>query len=135
MPADIVQQKSACITLKMGYNTLLVARSVHFTSRFSVQPDTTFALIGVTVAAQLSVVEPIELRIFDVQSRLQVTYAETFLAYFAYGRLAAVCLLCMIESGTDIELAVGSKRDVFPACIAVVHLVEHHAVGEQIQLW
>ena len=83
MLADIVQQQSACVALKMGYNALLVARSVHFISRFSIQPDATFALIGITVAAQLSVVEPIKLRIFDVQSRLQITYAETFLAYFA----------------------------------------------------
>lgn len=135
MLADIIEQHSACVALKMCYDTLLVARSIDFACGLSVQPDAAFALIGITVATQLCVVEPIELWIFDVQSRLQVTYAETFLAYFAYGRLATVCLLCLIESGTDMELAVGSKRDVVPACIAVVHLVEHHAIGEQIQLW
>ena len=135
MLADIIEQHTACVALKMCYDTLLVARSIDFACGLSVQPDAAFALICITVATQLCMVAPIELRIFDIQSRLQVTYAETILAYFAYGHLAAVCLLCMIESGTDIELAVGSKRDVFPACIAVVHLVEHHAVGEKIQLW
>ena len=68
MLADIIEQHSACVALKMCYNALLVARSIDFASSLPVQPDATFALIGITVATQLCVVEPIELRIFNIQS-------------------------------------------------------------------
>ena len=45
-----------------------------------------------------------------------------------------VSLILIIESWTHIELAIRSQCDVCIACPAVVHFLQHHAVGEKIQL-
>ena len=42
--------------------------------------------------------------------------------------------VAVVESRTEVKLAVGCQRDVLHARVAVVGLGEHHAVRQQVQL-
>ena len=98
-----------------------MAWRINFESHFAVKPDTTLALVGIAMAADRSILQLVELLVLDVKPMLKVA--------------DAVLLVFIVESWADIELPIGSKRDSRVACSAVVHLLEHHAVGKKVQLW
>ena len=130
MLADIEQELTAGIALKVGNHTLFVARGIHLVSSFAVEPHAAFALIGIAAAAERSMVEAVELLVLDVKTMLKIADAELCLA-----ESKVLIVTREIERRTDVEASVGRERNVLHAGVAIVHLVEHHAVGEQVQLW
>lgn len=58
--ADVVKQHSASIALQMRRHALLMARRVYLAGCLPIQPYATLALIGIAVAAQRCMVEPIQ---------------------------------------------------------------------------
>ena len=121
MLANVMQQLPTGITFQMSHHTLLMAWRIDFQSSLSIKPHTTLTLPGIAVAADWSVVKLIELLILDVKPIFQI--ADIF------------CLVFIIEGWTDIELSVWCQRNARISCPTIVHLREHHAVSEQIQLW
>ena len=108
MFANIVQQRPARIAFQVCRHTLLVTWSIDFVCCLSVQPNAAAALIGITLAAERGMVQLVEWSVLDVQTAFQITCAESFLTLFSDGFLTAIFLLCVIESGADIKLAIRS---------------------------
>ena len=95
-------------------------RCVHLKRGLAVKPHAAAALVCVALAAERSVVEPVQLGVLYVEAAVKAAYG--------------VSVVAQVERGADIKLAVWGERYVGLPCPAVVHLVEHHAVGQDVQL-